>query len=97
MQLMNVERVHFLRAILNDPVLYVALAHDDIRLGRAHVVRLRTLPFDREHKNGRTIRVFRVLRDFCEIKMPRADGRDRTEPGQIRPWQWRGIAREPGS
>ena len=82
MDLVDVEIVQFLRAVLNDPVFHVALAHDDVGLGRVRIEKRRRLAIDGEIKLGWAVRIFRILRLFGEIELALAHGW--TSPSQSR-------------
>src|SRR5579859_7559838 len=74
MDLMDMKRVHFLRAVFDDPVFNVALAGDDVGHGGLRIERFLGLPLNREHEDSCTAWIIWILRPFGEIKMARADG-----------------------
>ncbi len=74
MNLMNVERVQFGGAVLDDPILDVALFHDDIGHTRSRIEGLGRLAIHSDEKSGRAIGIVGVEQLFGEVQLARACG-----------------------
>lgn len=61
-QLVDMEIVQLRRAVLDDPILDVALPRDDIGRVRLRIERLRRFPVGTQKELGRTVRVIRIFR-----------------------------------
>ncbi len=88
---MDVEVVQLGRAVLDDPVLDIALPDDDIRDVRLRVERLWRLAVDREKECGGAVRVVRILLSLGKEQFSDAHGCDIPGPWLHRRWQRFGV------
>ena len=76
MNLMDVERVQFRGAILDDPILDVALLHHDVGNTRSGVKGRGCLAVHSDKKSGGAIGIVRIEKFFGEVQLARAHRRD---------------------
>ena len=72
MDLMDVERMQLRGAILDDPILDVALLDDNVRHARRRIEWRGRLAVHRDEKSGRTIGIIRVEKFFREVEPARS-------------------------
>src|SRR6476620_4836480 len=88
MDLVNVECVELLRAVLDHPIFHVALLHRNVRSDRVWIEYFLLLAFHGDVELGGTVWIFGVLRFFEKIQLSLADGFDVAEPCSRRRTQW---------
>ena len=82
MNLVYVESVQFVRAVLDSPILDIALMDHHIRWGMG-VIDLRLLSLNRDEEKRRAVRIRRIGRFLGEVELAAACRRDVSEPGGL--------------